>query len=153
LKPVVALDSGASPRALEGPNQTLRDQDRRARVIGAIDRVDLAVVFDADNPLLMFEALRPDILIDGAERQPPGIEPAAPNSSGSVAIHANRCQAMRSFSGRPIPHARALPPIAPPPIGIDAGKSQPPARSFARYTGDEHSGGPRPTMMSTTSTP
>jgi D-beta-D-heptose 7-phosphate kinase/D-beta-D-heptose 1-phosphate adenosyltransferase len=42
------------------------EQDRAA-VVGALACVDLVVMFDDDTPLRLIEAVRPDVLVKGAD--------------------------------------------------------------------------------------
>lgn len=64
---IVGLNSDASVARLKGPNRPVQDQDARALVLSALDCVDLVVVFGEDTPLELIKALRPDILVKGAD--------------------------------------------------------------------------------------
>ncbi len=64
---VVGLNSDASVRRIKGSRRPINDQSRRAEVLAALACVDLVVVFDEDDPLRLIEALRPDILVKGAD--------------------------------------------------------------------------------------
>ena len=64
---VVALNGDASVRRLKGPARPIQPLDARARVIGAIRGVDLVVAFDEDTPLDLIRALKPDVLVKGAD--------------------------------------------------------------------------------------
>lgn len=66
-KLVVALNSDASVRRLKGPERPLQDQTARATVMGALRDVDLVVIFDEDTPYETIRALRPDVLVKGAD--------------------------------------------------------------------------------------
>lgn len=68
---VVGLNTDASVRRLnKGPNRPVQDETARARVMGALRSVDLVVLFDEDTPLELIEALRPDVLVKGADYKP-----------------------------------------------------------------------------------
>lgn len=67
---VVGLNSDASVRRLKGPTRPVQDETSRAFVLSALDCVDLVVLFDDDTPLKLIEALRPDILVKGADYRP-----------------------------------------------------------------------------------
>ena len=64
---VVALNTDASVQRLKGPARPVQSEQARARVIGALRSVDLVVLFDEDTPLAAIEALRPDVLVKGAD--------------------------------------------------------------------------------------
>jgi rfaE bifunctional protein nucleotidyltransferase chain/domain len=64
---MVGLNSDASVRRLKGPSRPVRNQDERARVLAALEMVDVVVVFDEDTPLELIRALEPDVLVKGGD--------------------------------------------------------------------------------------
>jgi D-beta-D-heptose 7-phosphate kinase/D-beta-D-heptose 1-phosphate adenosyltransferase len=64
---IVGLNSDASTRRLKGEDRPVQTEAARAAVLGSLSTVDLVVVFDEDTPLKMIEALRPDVLVKGAD--------------------------------------------------------------------------------------
>lgn len=64
---VVGVNSDASVRRLKGPERPVLPQGDRAGLVAALACVDLAVVFDDDTPLRLIEAVRPDVLVKGAD--------------------------------------------------------------------------------------
>ncbi|WP_408734988.1 D-glycero-beta-D-manno-heptose 1-phosphate adenylyltransferase [Asaia prunellae] len=66
-KLIVALNSDQSVRRLKGAERPLQDERARATVMGALRDVDLVVIFDEDTPYETINALRPDILVKGAD--------------------------------------------------------------------------------------
>jgi D-beta-D-heptose 7-phosphate kinase/D-beta-D-heptose 1-phosphate adenosyltransferase len=64
---VVGLNSDASVRRLKGPTRPVNDADSRARVLSGLMAVDAVVVFDADTPQDLIEALQPDLLVKGGD--------------------------------------------------------------------------------------
>jgi GDP-L-fucose synthase len=64
---VVGLNSDASVRKLKGPNRPVQNQDSRAAVLSAFADVDALVIFDAETPRGLIEAIRPDVLVKGAD--------------------------------------------------------------------------------------
>ena len=64
---IVGLNSDASVRRLKGPERPIHAAGERAMMLGSHGTVDLVVVFDDDTPLSLIEALRPDVLIKGAD--------------------------------------------------------------------------------------
>ena len=64
---IVALNSDESVRRLKGPQRPIQSQSARAAVVAAHECVDHVVIFDTDTPLDVIVALRPDVLIKGAD--------------------------------------------------------------------------------------
>ena len=64
---IVAINSDASVRRLKGSSRPLQDERSRAYVVGALSAVDLVVVFDEDTPAETIAALKPDLLVKGAD--------------------------------------------------------------------------------------
>ncbi len=68
---IVAVNSDRSARGLEkGPGRPLNRAEDRAEVLAALACVDAAVIFDEDTPHAMVAALRPDVLVKGADWAP-----------------------------------------------------------------------------------
>jgi D-beta-D-heptose 7-phosphate kinase/D-beta-D-heptose 1-phosphate adenosyltransferase len=64
---IVALNSDASVRSLKGEGRPVNDLESRAMVLAHLAAVDLVTAFDEDTPLGLIEAIRPDVLIKGAD--------------------------------------------------------------------------------------
>jgi D-beta-D-heptose 7-phosphate kinase/D-beta-D-heptose 1-phosphate adenosyltransferase len=64
---VVAINSDASVRALKGEGRPVLPQHERAEALLALESVDRVVVYDEPTPLQLIEALRPDVLVKGAD--------------------------------------------------------------------------------------
>ncbi len=64
---IVAINSDASVARLKGPTRPVQDEVSRALVLGALSAVDLVVVFAEDTPAEIIGALRPDLLVKGAD--------------------------------------------------------------------------------------
>lgn len=65
---VVGVNTDASVRRLEkGPGRPVNPEGARARVLAALAAVDAVVLFDEDTPLELVHALRPDIIVKGAD--------------------------------------------------------------------------------------
>jgi D-beta-D-heptose 7-phosphate kinase / D-beta-D-heptose 1-phosphate adenosyltransferase len=64
---VLGLNSDASVRRLKGEGRPVNDEHDRACVLAALASVDAVVVFAEDTPLALIEALKPDILVKGAD--------------------------------------------------------------------------------------
>jgi D-beta-D-heptose 7-phosphate kinase/D-beta-D-heptose 1-phosphate adenosyltransferase len=64
---VVGLNSDESIGRLKGPNRPVQPEAARAAVLASLASVDLVVVFAEDTPRALIEAIRPDILVKGAD--------------------------------------------------------------------------------------
>jgi len=67
---VVGLNDDASVRRLKGAGRPVQTAEARAAVLGSLASVDLVVPFEDDTPLALIEALRPDLLVKGADYRP-----------------------------------------------------------------------------------
>ena len=65
---VVGVNGDASVRRLgKGTGRPLVPEAQRARIVAALAAVDCVVVFDEDTPRQLILALRPDVLVKGAD--------------------------------------------------------------------------------------
>lgn len=64
---VLAINSDASVRRLKGPERPLVPQAERAALLAALACVDAVTIFDEDTPLETIKAVRPHILVKGAD--------------------------------------------------------------------------------------
>ena len=65
---VVAANSDASARRLgKGGDRPINRLEDRAAVLAALQAVDLVTWFDADTPLALILACRPDVLVKGGD--------------------------------------------------------------------------------------
>jgi D-beta-D-heptose 7-phosphate kinase/D-beta-D-heptose 1-phosphate adenosyltransferase len=64
---VVGLNSDASIRALKGDGRPVQPLEARALVLSGLQAVDFISVFDEDTPIRLIEAIRPDVLVKGAD--------------------------------------------------------------------------------------
>lgn len=62
---VVGLNTDASVSRFKGPERPLQDEQARARILAALQFVDLVVLFNEDTPLDLISLLLPDILVKG----------------------------------------------------------------------------------------
>ena len=67
---VVALNTDASVKRLKGPERPIQPETARATVLSSLASVDLVVLFGEDTPLALIEAIRPDVLVKGADYSP-----------------------------------------------------------------------------------
>jgi rfaE bifunctional protein nucleotidyltransferase chain/domain len=64
---VVGLNSDASVRGLKGEGRPLLPAHERAEALLALEAVDRVVVYAEPTPLELVRALRPDVLVKGAD--------------------------------------------------------------------------------------
>ncbi|MEQ8355619.1 MAG: D-glycero-beta-D-manno-heptose 1-phosphate adenylyltransferase [Kiloniellaceae bacterium] len=64
---VVGLNNDASVRRLKGETRPVQGEAARATVLASLSGVSRVVVFAEDTPLALIEALRPDVLVKGAD--------------------------------------------------------------------------------------
>jgi D-beta-D-heptose 7-phosphate kinase/D-beta-D-heptose 1-phosphate adenosyltransferase len=64
---VVGLNSDASVRRLKGANRPVQQEAARAAVLASLADVDLVTIFEEDTPETLIAALRPDVLVKGAD--------------------------------------------------------------------------------------
>ena len=64
---VVALNTDDSVKRLKGPSRPLQTESARSTVMASLAPVDLVVLFDEDTPFELICALRPDVLVKGAD--------------------------------------------------------------------------------------
>ena len=64
---VVGLNSDASVRGLKGTGRPLLPEGERAEALLGLEAVDRVVVYAEPTPLELVSALRPDVLVKGAD--------------------------------------------------------------------------------------
>lgn len=64
---IVGLNSDASARKIKGPKRPIIGQNQRAGVLAALGYVDYITIFNEETPYKTIKALKPDILIKGAD--------------------------------------------------------------------------------------
>lgn len=64
---IVGLNSDRSVRALKGEPRPVNKEEDRAKMLAALECVDFVVIFDDDTPHELIKALKPDILVKGAD--------------------------------------------------------------------------------------
>jgi D-beta-D-heptose 7-phosphate kinase/D-beta-D-heptose 1-phosphate adenosyltransferase len=66
-KLVVGLNSDASVKRLKGETRPVQTETSRGTVLASLAAVDLVVIFEEDTPLELIKALKPDVLVKGAD--------------------------------------------------------------------------------------
>jgi D-beta-D-heptose 7-phosphate kinase/D-beta-D-heptose 1-phosphate adenosyltransferase len=64
---IVGLNSDASVRRLKGETRPVQGEAARAAVLASLASVSRVVLFGEDTPLALIEALKPDVLVKGAD--------------------------------------------------------------------------------------
>lgn len=64
---VVGLNSDDSVRRIKGAERPILPQQDRAALLAALGCVDMVIIFGDDTPLALIEALKPDVLVKGAD--------------------------------------------------------------------------------------
>ena len=66
-KLIVGLNSDSSTRRLKGDGRPIQPEQARALVLASLTCVDAVVLFEEDTPIGVIEAIRPDLLVKGAD--------------------------------------------------------------------------------------
>lgn len=64
---VVGLNTDESVRRLKGPDRPINNEHNRALMLAALELVDGVVLFAEDTPIEVITAVRPDVLVKGAD--------------------------------------------------------------------------------------
>lgn len=64
---VVGLNSDGSVKRLKGEARPIQGEAARAAVLASLASVDLVTVFEEDTPVELIKALRPEVLVKGAD--------------------------------------------------------------------------------------
>lgn len=64
---ILALNGDRSIRKIKGSKRPILDEKSRASVIAALECIDFVTIFNESTPQKVIEALRPDVLIKGAD--------------------------------------------------------------------------------------
>lgn len=64
---IVGLNTDKSVQALKGPTRPINNEDDRAQVLAALAAVDAVVLFGEQTPRELIVAIKPDVLVKGAD--------------------------------------------------------------------------------------
>lgn len=64
---IVAVNSDASIKKIKAKNRPVIGQSDRLKTIAALSSVDFTLLFNENTPLKLIKALKPDVLIKGAD--------------------------------------------------------------------------------------
>lgn len=66
-KLVIGLNTDSSTSSLKGPNRPITNQTSRAHLLASLFFVDAVVLFDEPTPYNLIKAIKPHILVKGAD--------------------------------------------------------------------------------------
>ncbi len=66
-KLVVGMNTDRSVSELKGPTRPITGEKERTRVMAALGAVDLVVLFDAETPIDLIRAMKPNVLVKGGD--------------------------------------------------------------------------------------
>jgi len=64
---IVGMNSDDSVRRIKGESRPIVPEEMRAKLLSALKPVDLVFVFEGDTPLEVIKAVRPHVLVKGAD--------------------------------------------------------------------------------------
>jgi D-glycero-beta-D-manno-heptose 1-phosphate adenylyltransferase len=64
---VLGLNSDASVKSIKSDSRPVVNQNQRAEVLAGLACVDYITIFDEPDPLALIQAIKPDILVKGAD--------------------------------------------------------------------------------------
>lgn len=64
---VIGLNSDLSTSTLKGPSRPITNESSRARLLASLFFVDAVILFDEETPLELITAVKPDVLVKGAD--------------------------------------------------------------------------------------
>ena len=86
---IVGLNSDASVKKLKGPDRPLVPVKERAELLANLELIDYVVIFAEETPENLIRAIRPDVLVKGADyklRQIVGLEDVCAHGGEVVRI-------------------------------------------------------------------
>jgi len=66
---IVGINSDSSVKKIKGPNKPVVGQGDRAAIVAALKPVDYVSIFNDTTPIKLIEAIKPDVLVKGADWQ------------------------------------------------------------------------------------
>ena len=64
---IVGLNADSSVKRLKGPTRPVQTEAARAAVLASLGHVDLVAIFAEETPIELIKAIRPDVLVKGAD--------------------------------------------------------------------------------------
>lgn len=66
-KLILGLNSDSSVRKLKGENRPINSEMARARILAALEFIDLIIIFSEETPLNLIVQLKPNVLVKGGD--------------------------------------------------------------------------------------
>ncbi len=66
-KLIIGVNTDASTSALKGPHRPITDERSRTRLLASLFFVDAVILFDEPTPFDLISAIKPDVLVKGAD--------------------------------------------------------------------------------------
>ncbi|MDP8265061.1 MAG: D-glycero-beta-D-manno-heptose 1-phosphate adenylyltransferase [Candidatus Aceula lacicola] len=70
---IVAVNSDASVKKIKTKGRPIQSQESRAGVVAGLEAVDFVTIFSEETPYETIKALKPDVLVKGADWKSKGI--------------------------------------------------------------------------------
>jgi D-beta-D-heptose 7-phosphate kinase/D-beta-D-heptose 1-phosphate adenosyltransferase len=64
---IVGLNSDASVKRLKGKDRPIQNESARLTVLASLETVDFVLLFSEDTPIKLIKAVKPDVLVKGAD--------------------------------------------------------------------------------------
>ena len=64
---IIGLNSDQSIRKIKGPQRPILPEKARALLLASLECVDYVIIFNEETPLKLIRAVKPDILVKGAD--------------------------------------------------------------------------------------
>jgi len=64
---IVGMNSDGSIRKIKGEKRPIVPEEMRAKLLSSLKPVDLVFIFEEETPLKVIKAVRPDVLVKGAD--------------------------------------------------------------------------------------
>lgn len=66
-KLILGLNSDSSVKKLKGENRPINSEMARARILAALEFIDLIIIFSEETPLNLIVQLKPNVLVKGGD--------------------------------------------------------------------------------------
>ena len=91
---IVGMNSDRSVKKIKGSDRPIVGEKQRAAILAALACIDYVVLFNEETPLKLIEAVKPDILIKGADWKKKGIV-----GSEHVRVHGGKIEYIKFVPG------------------------------------------------------
>ena len=92
---IVGVNSDSSVRRIKGKYRPVVSERNRAKLVAALESVDYVVLFPEDTPLNLIKAVKPDVLVKGADWKKSDIV-----GSGIVCAYGGKIKSIKFVKGQ-----------------------------------------------------